>query len=111
MNKRFQLLATVLLAILFSLDCKAQNINEHDMAVLKKIGSTPKNASYLFKLGNLNMNGNVTSVSFQKIEGEIDSLLELGHLKSIRLDEMKSCLLYTSPSPRDGLLSRMPSSA
>ena len=24
---------------------------------------------------------------------------------------MKSCLLYTSPSPRDGLLSRMPSSA
>ena len=26
-------------------------------------------------------------------------------------DEAKSCLLYTSPSPRDGLLSRMPSSA
>ena len=24
---------------------------------------------------------------------------------------MKICLLYTSPSPRDGLLSRMPSSA
>ena len=24
---------------------------------------------------------------------------------------MKGCLLYTSPSPRDGLLSRMPSSA
>ena len=26
-------------------------------------------------------------------------------------DEFESCLLYTSPSPRDGLLSRMPSSA
>ena len=26
-------------------------------------------------------------------------------------DEYKTCLLYTSPSPRDGLLSRMPSSA
>ena len=25
--------------------------------------------------------------------------------------EVTSCLLYTSPSPRDGLLSRMPSSA
>ena len=25
--------------------------------------------------------------------------------------EYKACLLYTSPSPRDGLLSRMPSSA
>ena len=24
---------------------------------------------------------------------------------------LKGCLLYTSPSPRDGLLSRMPSSA
>ena len=26
-------------------------------------------------------------------------------------DLLKICLLYTSPSPRDGLLSRMPSSA
>ena len=26
-------------------------------------------------------------------------------------DRVESCLLYTSPSPRDGLLSRMPSSA
>ena len=27
------------------------------------------------------------------------------------LERLKNCLLYTSPSPRDGLLSRMPSSA
>ena len=33
----------------------------------------------------------------------------LARLSSIPLN--KSCLLYTSPSPRDGLLSRMPSSA
>ena len=26
-------------------------------------------------------------------------------------ESSESCLLYTSPSPRDGLLSRMPSSA
>ena len=26
-------------------------------------------------------------------------------------DQVYTCLLYTSPSPRDGLLSRMPSSA
>ena len=32
--------------------------------------------------------------------------------KSVTLKEIKNnCLLYTSPSPRDGLLSRMPSSA
>ena len=30
---------------------------------------------------------------------------------STSLDTSKDCLLYTSPSPRDGLLSRMPSSA
>ena len=27
------------------------------------------------------------------------------------INQVKFCLLYTSPSPRDGLLSRMPSSA
>ena len=27
------------------------------------------------------------------------------------IDKIDPCLLYTSPSPRDGLLSRMPSSA
>ena len=30
---------------------------------------------------------------------------------SLGQSDFKSCLLYTSPSPRDGLLSRMPSSA
>ena len=28
-----------------------------------------------------------------------------------KIKVLQSCLLYTSPSPRDGLLSRMPSSA
>ena len=31
--------------------------------------------------------------------------------KAIGLNYIDTCLLYTSPSPRDGLLSRMPSSA
>ena len=30
---------------------------------------------------------------------------------AIRLGRLKACLLYTSPSPRDATLSRMPSSA
>ena len=30
---------------------------------------------------------------------------------SRKFDKYEGCLLYTSPSPRDGLLSRMPSSA
>ena len=33
------------------------------------------------------------------------------HRDDESLDRLHTCLLYTSPSPRDGLLSRMPSSA
>ena len=32
-------------------------------------------------------------------------------LDALESQEHSTCLLYTSPSPRDGLLSRMPSSA
>src|SRR5680860_406288 len=32
-------------------------------------------------------------------------------VESKNIEALYSCLLYTSPSPRDGLLSRMPSSA
>ena len=40
-------------------------------------------------------------------------LMELEEALGISLfvRQAKGCLLYTSPSPRDGLLSRMPSSA
>ena len=35
----------------------------------------------------------------------------IAKLWSAYIDKEITCLLYTSPSPRDGLLSRMPSSA
>ena len=35
----------------------------------------------------------------------------LKDMPAIETDGLITCLLYTSPSPRDGLLSRMPSSA
>ena len=41
----------------------------------------------------------------------IDSTITVKQLKGIRNFDTDVCLLYTSPSPRDGLLSRMPSSA
>ena len=44
-----------------------------------------------------------------------EGLLFADELTNVRCDyedgEVNTCLLYTSPSPRDGLLSRMPSSA
>ena len=49
-------------------------------------------------------NFDVASLRLAEKEKE---LIELGKTRI----EFNSCLLYTSPSPRDGLLSRMPSSA
>ena len=43
--------------------------------------------------------------------GQPGAALEAGVAADQVLDVAKICLLYTSPSPRDGLLSRMPSSA
>ena len=40
-----------------------------------------------------------------------DLLEELNLNSKNSADQYSLCLLYTSPSPRDGLLSRMPSSA
>ena len=40
-----------------------------------------------------------------------DLCLELGVERIADSSLTRACLLYTSPSPRDGLLSRMPSSA
>ena len=44
---------------------------------------------------------------------DVPAIFKLEVLETEELEEKKRshCLLYTSPSPRDGLLSRMPSSA
>ena len=44
-----------------------------------------------------------------KVIDEVKELLPEKH--HYLIDGPDNCLLYTSPSPRDGLLSRMPSSA
>ena len=46
-----------------------------------------------------------------KIEGDIATIGITDFAQSELGDIVYVCLLYTSPSPRDGLLSRMPSSA
>ena len=48
----------------------------------------------------------------RKLTAEIENLLSKNsQLREINLVQFKNCLLYTSPSPRDATLSRMPSSA
>ena len=44
------------------------------------------------------------------IQSRLKHLQEKGYI-SWQEGKARTCLLYTSPSPRDGLLSRMPSSA
>ena len=49
---------------------------------------------------------NASALDVALVKQVVDLLSE-----AIEIHEVASCLLYTSPSPRDGLLSRMPSSA
>ena len=50
-------------------------------------------------------------LSGEALMGEKPYGIDPAIVQSIAEDVSKVCLLYTSPSPRDGLLSRMPSSA
>ena len=56
-----------------------------------------------------------TGMSKKESRNMLDISLSNQNPKTVNFNdiktEIKSCLLYTSPSPRDRLLSRMPSSA
>ena len=66
--------------------------------------------------------GGLSDVQYARFEehgtyDELPDLVKIGELLQLNPDKLATiasgwyCLLYTSPSPRDGLLSRMPSSA
>ena len=65
------------------------------------------------KLGQLFILDIFLWTDFEKctVNDDIKKTVDYSKLVQILKDQSKSCLLYTSPSPRDGLLSRMPSSA
>ena len=62
-----------------------------------------------FKRKLLIWKADLMSDSKETIEGLQDSTRNIPDIADRASEE--TCLLYTSPSPRDGLLSRMPSSA
>ena len=76
---------------------------------------TKNNLSY--DLSSYSLFGNIKDSSNNPIKNELVSYhLENFFKTNAKVitfvkDSIKYCLLYTSPSPRDGLLSRMPSSA
>ena len=90
-----------------------------DAAMLKKNG-----CDMLFCPGADEMypggNTGTVDVDFGMLDKVLEGKFRPGHFKGVAIIVKKlfdivtpanACLLYTSPSPRDGLLSRMPSSA
>ena len=79
---------------------RGANNNEYDnKAVLAKIAA--------LRVERANLLGYRTHADFVLEENMAKNPARVYQL----LDQLWACLLYTSPSPRDGLLSRMPSSA
>ena len=73
-------------------------------------------ASQVFKIASLAPQGsdwmNFIQEGAAQITEETDGRVKFKFFAGgIQGSDSKVCLLYTSPSPRDGLLSRMPSSA
>ena len=52
-----------------------------------------------------------TAINLEQMAGQGQEFVTARDQKLPILKILYACLLYTSPSPRDGLLSRMPSSA
>ena len=92
---------------------------------LMEEGAWSKIKYYMGKLGSLEKGGKVfgrgkrSKEALEKLEAAIDKASDTT-VKQFRAElkqkhpefpNMESCLLYTSPSPRDATLSRMPSSA
>ena len=89
---------------------------KHEHLVLESLNFTSKdNVSLNLTIKN-GSEGSVNNLFFRiRVEGSglnlaepISGVIRLNHLE---VNESYSCLLYTSPSPRDATLSRMPSSA
>ena len=55
--------------------------------------------------------GRLVYRAFLERLNEFSNQYEISYINDLADIDSNICLLYTSPSPRDGLLSRMPSSA
>ena len=92
-------------------------VYSHLLNFLEKKPSLAELSDKLFQLGHEHeIEGEVLDLEITPNRGDCLSLKglarDLNHFYQADLDtEHYDCLLYTSPSPRDGLLSRMPSSA
>ena len=88
----------------FFKDCKPEYVGHKSIAVslsdIAAMGATPLWATISLSLPN---------VEHSWLKSFSDGLYALAESHNVRI--IGGCLLYTSPSPRDATLSRMPSSA
>ena len=86
----------------------------------KQLTNQVKGQLIMDSLAQVNESEDFSAISEPDLDYEQVSIPEEGDFKyefnievrpEFDLPEYKSCLLYTSPSPRDATLSRMPSSA
>ena len=87
------------------------------MKLLKDFKKIKGDASFRKFYRNTKKNSIIVFANIEKIKNlliydSINKILIKNNIIAPKLlSQNYSCLLYTSPSPRDGLLSRMPSSA
>ena len=96
----------------------ASNTNNHFGIKCK---STWGGEKYYHKDDDLNQKGELIPSCFRSYDRVVDSYVDHSNFLAereyytqlwlISTTDYKACLLYTSPSPRDATLSRMPSSA
>ena len=88
--------------------------------VIKALGFDPEDLPHLFDTKELQVTKwGTVKTDFDTMETNLKGVFAAGDIVrgaslvvwAIKDGRDAACLLYTSPSPRDGLLSRMPSSA
>ena len=87
------------------------NIENMDLNELKNTQKALKNYLNKTNIKKVDSKKNIEKKLLDALLKYDDVRIQITKVIDEIIEEYQVCLLYTSPSPRDGLLSRMPSSA
>ena len=93
---------------------RSNSSEKYPAATLLTVSSTPKHAAYWTKSSQEFMLAKPCPMVSRQGGKQVVCMRERKFTIDIAIhhyEEIQNCLLYTSPSPRDGATSRMPSSA